>query len=157
VVETGTPGLLVMSENRIAGRTDGSGRALVTGLRSFDANRIAIDPRDAPINAEVGSTQALVVPADRAGVRVAMTVRQETRSAVVVFTTADGAPVAAGATGQAGDGESFTIGYDGRAFLKDLAPDNEARIALPAGECRARFAYAPSGDEQVVVGPVACR
>jgi outer membrane usher protein len=157
VVETGTPGLLVLNENRIVGRTDSSGRALVPGLRSFDSNRIAIDPRGAPVNAEIGTAQKLVVPAERAGVRVDMGVRRETSSAIVVFTTATGAPIAVGATGRAGDGESFTVGYDGRAFVRSLGPRNEVRITLASGECRAQFPYAPNGDEQVVLGPVVCR
>jgi outer membrane usher protein FimD/PapC len=97
VVETGTPGLLVLRENRTVARTDSAGRALVPGLRSFESNRIAIDPRDAPVNAEIATAERVVVPAERAGVRVDMGVRRDAGSAVVVFATAAGAPVAAGA------------------------------------------------------------
>jgi outer membrane usher protein len=157
VVETGVPGLEVLHENRPVGRTNSSGRAFIPGLRAHDKNRIAIDPRDAPLTAEINSVQDIVVPALRSGVRVDMTVRTDTKSAVVVFSRPDGRPIPAGSRGQVLDGDSFIVGYDGRAFVKDLKAENQVAIELEDRPCQAAFSYTGGADEQVVISPVVCR
>jgi outer membrane usher protein len=157
VVETGVPGLEVFHENRPVGRTDANGRAFIPRLRAYEKNKIAVDPGNAPINAEIKSTQEIVAPADRAGIRVDMAVRTDTRSAIVVLTSPDGKAVPAGSAGALLGGESFVVGYDGRAFITDLKAENEVAVELPSGQCRASFSYAPHADRQVVIGPVACR
>jgi outer membrane usher protein len=74
-----------------------------------------------------------------------------------VFQGADGRPLAAGAQGQIEGGDSFAVGYDGRAYIKNLGPTNNATVTLANGECHAAFAYAPHENEQVVISSVICR
>jgi len=48
------------------------------------------------------------------------------------------------------------VGYDGRAFVKDLKSANTVTVTLDKAECHAAFDYAASEDSQVVIGPVSC-
>ena len=84
-------------------------------------------------------------------------VQVNVRPAIVVFKLANGEPLAAGSVGQVEGGESFVVGYDGQAYIKNLAPENKATITLLSGECRAAFSYSPRPNEQVVISPVLCR
>ena len=157
VVETGAPNVEVYSENRPIGRTDASGRLLVTQLRSYQNNKIAIDTDNLPVDAEIRTTKEIVVPADRSGVRVKFPIKTNVNAAVVIIVMADGTPVAAGSKGTLPDGSSFFVGYDGRAFVSGLAPHNVATISLPAASCQASFDFSPRRGAQVEIGPVVCR
>jgi outer membrane usher protein len=157
VVQTGVPKVPVFFENRPVGETNASGLALVTGLRSYQPNKIAIDAANLPVDADVTASESVVVPADRSGVKVDFTVKTDTRPAVVVFQGADGQALAAGAQGQIEGGESFVVGYDGRAYIKNLAATNNATITTLNGQCQAAFAYEPHPSEQVVIPGVVCK
>ena len=157
VIETGVPGIEVFHENRPVATTDSSGRALVPGLRSFQRNKIAIDTDKLPVDADVSTTEMYVAPGDRSGVRLNFAVQANARPAVVVFQGADGRPVPAGASGQVEAGESFTVGYDGRAYIKNLNPQNKITIAMVDRECSASFAYEARPNEQVIVPGVTCQ
>ena len=164
VAKVGAPGVDVLFENRVVARSDARGNALVPGLRSYQANKISIDSRDLPVNANPSSTQEVLAPPDRAGVVVDFGVRSVVTSAVVILRGGDGAPLQPGLRGRllhdlrgvSNDAEDFTIGYEGRAFIHHLGPENTVVVTLPTGECRARFPFAPRNDRQVEIGPVPC-
>jgi outer membrane usher protein len=157
VVATGVPGIPVFFQNRPVGVTNSSGLALITGLNSYQPNKVAIDTANLPVDADVTASEMVVAPADRSGVKIDFTVKTDAKPAVVVFQGADGQPLAAGAQGQVEGGESFAVGYDGRAYIKNLGPTNNATITLLNSECHATFAYEPRPNEQVVISPVVCR
>jgi outer membrane usher protein len=75
----------------------------------------------------------------------------------VVLTRADGQPLPAGSVGELTAGGSFVVGYDGRAFIENLAHANEVAVSLPDGACRASFEYTPRDDQQAVISGVVCR
>src|SRR5271166_1355173 len=156
VVETGVPGVEVFNENRSVGFTGSSGRMLIPNLRSYQKNKITIDAKNLPVDADIASTQDIVAPADRSGVRVNFGVKMNGSSAIVALTTPDGQPVPTGSQGQIEGGEAFVVGYDGRAFVKGLASENTVSVALPGRECRATFAYSARPNEQVVI-PAVCQ
>jgi len=156
VVDTGVPGVEVFHENRPVGFTDANGVALITGLRSYQKNKIAIDTRNLPVDAEIATTQDVVAPADRSGVRVNFAVKTDTKSALLVVSGPDGKPLPAGTAGKIEGGEDFVVGYDGRAYVKGLVPENTLSATLPTGECHAAFAYSRHANEQQLV-PVTCR
>lgn len=165
IAKVGAPDVDVLFENRIVARTNGSGNALITGLRSYQSNRIAIDPRRLPVTAVAEATQEVVAPPDRAGVVVDFGVRSTVNAAVVILHGRDGKPLAAGLRGAlqpglrgtAAQAPDFTVGYEGRAFVEHLGAQNEVSIRLVDGECRARFAFSPRDSEQVTIGPVPCQ
>jgi outer membrane usher protein len=156
VIDTGVPGIEVFHENRSVGFTDGTGRALIPGLRSYQKNKIAIDTRNLPVDADISTSQEIVAPADRSGVRLNFAVRTDTSPAVLLLTGADGQALPAGSRGKVDGGEEFFVGYDGRAFVKGLATQNSIAVSLSNGECHASFPYTARPNEQVTI-PVTCR
>ncbi|HEX4555601.1 MAG TPA: fimbria/pilus outer membrane usher protein [Xanthobacteraceae bacterium] len=157
VVETGVPGIEVFHQNRPAGTTDSSGRMLIPNLQSYQNNKVAIDTTKLPVNADIATTESWVAPADRSGVRLNFAVQTNIRPAIVVLKTPGGEPLAAGAQGQVEGGESFTVGYDGQAYIKNLAATNNVTVTLLDSQCRASFPYEARPDEQVVISPVICQ
>ena len=158
VVDVGAPGVEVFYENRPLGMTNSQGMFMVPSLRAYQANKISIDPRNLPVNAEIPQVKDIVAPADRSGVVVRFGVKTNVSSAVVMLTDAEGKPLPVGLKGRInGREESFVVGYDGRTFVKNLIPENSILVATETGECRASFAFAPAGDDQVVIGPVRCQ
>jgi outer membrane usher protein len=157
VVNVGAPKVPVFYENRPVGLTDADGRILVPNLRSYDKNKISFDPTDLPVDAEIGTTRNVVAPADRAGVFVDFRVHTDTSSALVVLVHPDGTFVPVGSVGEREGSEEFIVGYDGQAFIKNLAARNAVRIVTPKGTCRAQFDFSPQANTQVVISPVVCR
>jgi outer membrane usher protein len=159
VVDVGVPDVEVRNENRPVGTTNSAGRAIVTDLISRQRNRIAIDPKNLPVDAEVRETRTTVVPAERSGVVVKFGVKPNANAAEVVFIGPDRRPLEVGAEGRLqGATESFFVGYDGRAFVRGLAERNVVSIKLPSGPtCRAEFTYAQQPGQVVVINDVVCR
>jgi len=157
VVSAGMPGLEVRNDNRAAGVTDGQGKLLIPSLRSYQNNKITVDPLNLPIDAEIESTSDTVTPAHGAGVLVNFKVRNNTLSALVTFVRDDGSFVAAGSVGRIEGGEEFTVGYDGQAFIQNLKRENSAAIEFLGGNCSTSFEFAPQTGAQVQIGPVPCK
>ncbi len=157
VVDTGVPGVPVLYENRPAGETNGSGQLLVPNLRAYGSNKISIDPKGMGVNDEIETTEAVVAPADRSGVLVKFKTRANVQAAVVILVGASGKPLAVGSRGKLDGGDAeFVVGYDGRAFVKELKGANSITVSLGNGECHASFDYTAVSDRQVVVGPISC-
>jgi outer membrane usher protein len=156
VVDAGVPGVAVSYENRPIGTTDANGKLLVSGLRSYQTNKIAIDTRNLPVDAEISTTKDVVAPADRSGAVVKFAARTDTQAAILVLVGPAGKPLPAGARGQIDGGEPSVVGYDGRAFVKGLKASNTATVTTPDRQCRASFTYEPRPGEQVVISPVSC-
>lgn len=165
VVDTGgEKGVGVLHENRLIGRTDGSGQALVPNLRSFEANRLAIDPSDVPIDADALVTSRLVRPRDRSGVMVRFPVTRS-RGALLRLVDATGMPLPVGATvslqghgAEGGMAAGAPVGFGGEAYLTALTPWNRIEVTLPDGaRCFAEFGFAERKGELPVIGAVPCR
>ena len=158
VVNAGTPGVRVLSENRFVGETDEDGQLLVPNLRSNQRNNLAIDATGLSINAEVEQSNQTVVPASKSGVNVDFKVRREGSSAIVILKRPDGAFVEVGSTLKLEGGNATAIvGYDGQAFVKDLQASNTVLVTAGKSQCRASFRFTPNPDTQIVIGPVVCQ
>lgn len=158
VVDVGAADVDVLYENRRVAVTDSDGKALVTGLRSYQKAKISIDPANLPVGADIPRTEIEVAPADRSGVAVDFGVRRDAPSALVVFRSPDGAFIPAGTRGhiEGREGE-FAIGYDGQAFLKGLDATTKVVVGPSGQECRATFSYARAAGVQTIIDPVVCR
>ncbi|EFG2885766.1 fimbrial biogenesis outer membrane usher protein [Escherichia coli] len=158
VVDVGAPGVEVLQENRKYGKTNKSGKILVTGLNSYEKNSIAIDPLSLPADAAIPTTKELVVPAGQSGVVVDFGVRTDASAALVNLVDAAGKPLDVGLTAKLdGSDQSVVIGYDGQAYVEGLSASNELVIDLGDGrECRASFAYRPEKGEQSVLEAIPC-
>jgi outer membrane usher protein len=157
VVDAGTPGVPVLYENRPAGETNGNGKLLVPNLRAYGRNKISIDPKGLGVNDEIETTEDVVAPADRSGVLVSFKTKTNVQAAVVILVGPNGKPLAVGSKGKLDGGDAdFVVGYDGRAFVKELKGANSVTVSLEKGECHASFDYAAAADHQVIIGPVSC-
>lgn len=159
VVNVGAPDVEVRYQNRSVGVTDRWGRILVPDLHSFEANEISIDPTNLPVDADIPSTKEVVVPANSAGVVIGFGVSQEHNAALVAFVGSNGAPIKAGSSVRLqGTKEEFIVGYDGEAFLRNLAARNIATIEQTDGTtCRAEFGYEANRGTQVKIAGVVCQ
>lgn len=159
VVDVGTPNVDVFHENRRVATTDSSGRALVTGLRSYELAKISIDPLHLPIDVQLPAAEVRVSPADRAGIVVDFNAHGSAKAALLILKAPDGKVLPAGSAGRLeGTGEEFVVGYDGQAFVSNLSESNTVVIdSGNGGTCRAIFPYVEEPGRQVRIDPVTCR
>lgn len=158
VVDAGVPGVDVFYENRLAGKTGQRGRLIIPNLRSFEPNSISIDPKSLPVDAQIAATSHVAVPGEHAAVVVDFGISTTTANALVSFRDENGDPLAVGSVGKTpAGGEDFVVGYDGEAYLQNLAAKNRVTITKPdGGVCHATFTYERRPGEQTRIAGVAC-
>jgi outer membrane usher protein len=159
VVDVGAPDVEVRSQNNLIGRTDSGGRLIVPDLSSWQPNQIDIDPINLPVDAAIGSTRSIIVPANRGGVVVDFNVKANPAGAIVTLVDEAGKPLDAGLEGKiAGSENVFVVGYDGEAFVQGLSARNEVIVNISAVKtCHAAFPYDPQPGTQVLIKNVVCR
>jgi outer membrane usher protein len=148
----------VLSNTRLAARTDRSGRALVPYLSSFQPNAVSIDPSEMAVDLKPVRTEAVVIPGDRAGVIIDFGVAR-IAAAIVILVDSAGTPLPVGSTVLLeGMAEPAVVGFDGRTYLTDLGAHNSIRVLREdGGECSASFDFAPLEGEQILIGPLTCQ
>ncbi|MBV9653576.1 MAG: fimbrial biogenesis outer membrane usher protein [Acetobacteraceae bacterium] len=159
VIDTGeATDVGVQQDNRSIGRTNGSGQLLVPDLRSFQENRIGIDPRDVPLDANLDSAIRTVRPQDRSGVTVRFAIKSS-KAALLKLVDSAGKPIPLGSTVQlSGTGQPQIVGYDGEAYLEGLSESNTVVVTAPDGRtCRVSFAYKKAKGELPEITPAPCR
>jgi outer membrane usher protein len=157
IVDAGAPDVRVFHENRLVGLSNARGKILVPGLRAYEKNKIAIEPDDLPLNADVPQFETRVSPTDRNGVAVSFGVKANIASALVKIVNANSKNFAPGTEGELQGGEKFYIGYDGEAYLKGLAAHNTITVTTKAGQCQASFVYHPSSQTQTYLDGIICK
>jgi len=158
VVKAGAPDVDVYVENQLVGHTDSHGVLLVPNLRSFEPNRVAIDPARLPVDTMPARTEAIVTPRTQSGVRVDFGIAAQVRAAELIFVDEHGAPLKAGRRGRlSSNGAEFIVGFDGLAFLTGLGDSERVVIDGEHGSCQAQFPYRPKPGRRVRIGPIVCR
>lgn len=156
VADVGVPGVTVLHENRPVGKTDDSGKLLVTGLNSYHPNRLAINPVDMAIDYQPSKVAGIVVPHERSGVRLDLKA-EKLRSASLSLIRESGAPVPLGAELELHDDvNTHVVGYDGLVYLGQLRPVNHAFVSWEGGQCEAVFEYQEVEGAIPTIGPVTC-
>ncbi|MET0322436.1 MAG: fimbria/pilus outer membrane usher protein [Duganella sp.] len=158
LVSTGVGGLPVLQENRPIGTTSSSGYLLVPNLTPYLANQISIDTSSLPLDARIARTSLSVVPARRSGLVAAFPV--ETYAAVsVILHDADGQPLPAGIEVlHVESGATTLVGFDGLAFIDNLAALNHVQATVAGRRCVAEFNFVQEkGNAMPTIGPVVCR
>ncbi|SEO51772.1 outer membrane usher protein [Duganella sp. CF517] len=154
----GVGGVPVLQENRVIGRTGAGGYLLVPNLNPYLINQVGIDTSALPLDARIAATRREVVPARQSGVLARFPVETYAAASVIVH-GADGKPVAAGARVlHVESGASTLVGFDGVAFIDNLAPQNHLRLTVDGVPCVVEFAYeAAKGPALPTLGPFICR
>jgi outer membrane usher protein len=154
----GVGGIPVLQENRVIGKTSGSGYLLVPNLNPYLSNQVAIDTSSLPLDARIASTGQTVVPARLSGVLARFPVERY-EAASVILHGADGKPLAAGIEVLHEQSGGITVvGFDGVTFVDRLAPLNRLRLSVGGVACIVEFNYvAVKGDAMPTIGPFICR
>ena len=159
LVDAGAPGVKVFEDNRQIGVTDFGGKLLVSGLRSYQDNRLSIDPTSVPANAQVGLTETLARPKAMSGVVVDFKVSTSGRDAEIILKDEKGAIIPASATVElAGSTQKGIVGYEGRTYLGGLEGHNALTVKYDGRACDAAFDFKPNpAKARQTVGPFICK
>lgn len=158
VVDVGEPNVTVLVENQPVARTNANGVALVPQLRSYQRNKVSIDPDTLPAYVEAPEVTRNVTPRDRSGTTVELRAERPKGAAVVIFRDAKHKFIPAGSEGiEHVSGRQFVVGYDGQAYLEGLDGRANVSIVTPSSQCTARFVYAPSGNGRSTIDGVVCQ
>ncbi|UUX97689.1 fimbria/pilus outer membrane usher protein [Aquabacterium sp. J223] len=163
VVDVGDyEGVQVLLDHHPVARTDARGRAIVPGLRAYDDNRLGLELKDLPFDAELDAAELQARPRARAGVRVQFPVRR-VRAASFRLVQADGSAVPPGSRVRVvGDhsGTEFPVGLDGRSFVSGVSSHTVLQVQSPGRRCEVtidRLAERTNADEPPELGTLTCR
>jgi outer membrane usher protein len=150
----GVPNVTVNFDNQPVAHTDANGVALVPNLRSFDVNRLSIDPLQLPLDAAITDTQVQIVPPYRSGTLVRFPV-QLVHSGVFRLRRTDGNPVPAGAIVKF-QGEEFPVGLDGLTYVTGYDHGTTGEAHWSGGQCKFRLPPPPLDRPQPDMGTITC-
>ncbi|MDR5823178.1 fimbria/pilus outer membrane usher protein [Caballeronia sp. LZ043] len=152
----GVAGVPVLHENREIGRTNSAGHLLVPDLVSYQANHLAIDPLGLPADTAVATTQLNLAPQARAGV-LARFPLQGFHGAQLLLLSANGQPLPVGTQiTHRETGKQYIVGYDGLAFVDDLAQTNTIDAAPAGKHCELQVPYEAQAHALPTLGPFTC-
>lgn len=158
VVDVGAPDVDVLVENRKVATTNADGRAFIPALKSYQRNKISIDPNKLAADAMAPDVATEAVPRDRGGVAVSLRATRTSGAAIVIFRAPDGTFIPPGASGVVvGTGRSFIVGYDGRAWIEDLAAQNQVKIEMSGEACTGSFAFKQEPGSHAVIDGAICK
>jgi outer membrane usher protein len=144
LVDAGAPGVQIYRENRPVAVSGGDGKALLTDLNPYAANRIGVEPRDYPMTAVIAQTERIVVPPRGTGLIVDLA-PQALHSFIAVVRLPDGKPPPVGARIDLDKlSTPLMVGRDGEVFIGDLTEPSEAQIAMGAQSCHLRIVPPPA-------------
>ncbi len=152
------PDVPVKSQNHLIGNTDSRGLLLVPSLRSYEKNRISIDPTNLPIDMHIERVNLEAVPRYASGINVKF-IMQRIHAASMILRRPDGRNVAMGSPVflNGGAQPAGWVGYDGRLYLEGLQPDNRLTVHDDASTCAVHFAYHDKAGTLPEIGPLPCR
>ncbi|WP_386066833.1 fimbria/pilus outer membrane usher protein [Tahibacter sp. UC22_41] len=134
VLDTGAaPGVSLYRENQFMGRSDAGGRLLVPELRPYEANQVALEPRELPPDVEAEHDRLQLRPYRGGGIVAGFGVR-ESAERDVELQLADGSAAPLGSRLYVDDAPRGTVGYGGLAHAASTGNRWELRGAF--GRCR---------------------
>ncbi|NDP42495.1 MAG: fimbrial biogenesis outer membrane usher protein [Aromatoleum sp.] len=151
------PGVGILVDNQPAARTNSGGYAVLPRLRAYDVNRISIEQRDLPLDAQVDRLKIDAVPYYRSGVLALFPIRRS-HGATFSVRLDDDTALPAGATLQViGQDEQFPMGLDGQAYVTGLGRDNRLRGSWRGQTCEFDIPFLPTSDPLPDLGTYVCR
>jgi outer membrane usher protein len=149
------PGVPVYVENQLITHTDARGRAMLHNLRSYDANRISIEPEDLPLDTSIDTRTLVIQPAFRSGVVARFPVEHVSRG-VFRLLLEDKRPVPTGAR-VAFNGGSFTVALEGLTYVTTFDHGAGGTATWDGGRCAFRLDPPPHADPLPDMGVILCR
>lgn len=116
------PGIDVMFENQLMGKTDRNGNLLVTELLPYQENIVEIEPTTLPLDTQIDVTRQAVIPYFASGVLAEFSVKRM-QGVDLHLKTPNGKFVEVGAELRLNDDsscESYPVGYDGEVYIAEI-------------------------------------
>jgi outer membrane usher protein len=149
-------GVGVLQDNQPVGRTDADGYAVLPQLRAFDVNRVSIEQRDLPMDAQVDKLKMDAVPFFRSGLLLEFPVRRS-HGATLHIRLDDGAAIPSGAIVRvAGRDEEFPVALDGEAYVTGLEDHNHLRATWKGRSCELTVDFPHTTDPLPDLGTFVC-
>jgi outer membrane usher protein len=125
-------------------------------LRAYDVNRVSIEERDLPLDAQVDKLKMQAVPYYRSGLLLDFPVRRS-HGATLHIRLDDGAPIPSGAIVRiAGRDEDFPVALDGEAYVTGLAQHNRLSATWKGKSCEFDAEFLPSAEPLPNLGTFVC-
>lgn len=143
LVRLGQPNVRVYADNRMVGRTNRNGFALVTALRPFQKNPIRVDGRDLPLSARIDRLEMSAVPYEYGAVLLDFPVTSQANSHFYI-TLEDGSPAPLGARVERSTGKvSSQVGLGGAIYLEGLDEDEHLILRWGTASCVLKVSPTP--------------
>lgn len=153
----GYPNVRVYYENRLVGRTDSDGKALIPQMLPYQPNRVGVEPSDLPIEAQLDTPEMLVTPALRSGVYVKFPVKT-VHGGTLTVVLQDGSyfPVG-GHVVMLNHAEEYPVGRHGKVFLPDLGRTNKIFVVWHHHACEITVNVPPKSPPLADLGRYVCK
>lgn len=154
----GFPDVPVSYENQLVGKTDKEGYLMVSAVSAYYPASYSIDTLALPADMQLKETQRRVALRRNSGYLIEFPMQQQ-RVASVVLQDEKGGVIPVGSQVWLADGAPAPVGYDGLAFLENLADVNALRVTTPEGNrCYATLTLTPNPERKLqTYGPLICR
>ena len=146
----------ILYENRTAGRTNDRGYLLLSDLRGWERNRIAIDPDGLAADLRVPAIERLVTPPNASGIRVPFAL-ERIRSATVTLLDAGGEPVAPGTRVQREDGSEAIVGFEGALWLETYQDGEVVSWTRAGSTCQVTLGVVDSAHPSSSPSAITCK
>lgn len=137
VVSTnGVPDIPVFSENRIIGKTDNNGYALVSNLIGYNKNNISIDLSESALGDYSNIDRKYVFPKSKSGIKVAFPL-QKLRSVLLSLVDVRGVALKAGSPVVINGGQSSSVvGFGGKVYIENASEKMHVVALTSNGNCQ---------------------
>lgn len=139
VKTSGVKDVSIYSENQLIGITDEKGIAFVPNLLPYQATKVNIDPNTVPLNVQIDTYEANLIPYANAGVEVEFKMK-EVHNASATLVLESGEAIPEGSTITIKDNpETFLSAIGGEIYLTGLTQSNQGKAEWGGGACTFSF------------------
>lgn len=147
----------VYLNGQLAAHTDSEGYAMLPGLLSYQKNKIMIDAKDLPFEAQIGKTEAEVIPHYHSGVSLKFSVELAV-GALITLVNELGEVLPNGTQlVLEGSQEVFQVALRGEAYVTGLAKKNILKASWDQQQCACEIELPENPGPLPHIGPVVCK
>jgi outer membrane usher protein len=147
----------IYADNQLVGKTDVDGNALIPRLRPYENNKIRVDAKDLPMDAQIDATRMSVLPYFRSGVVIEFPIRRS-NGAIFRVSLDDGQPLPAGSTIENQEAKmTFPVAYNGEVYFTGLVEHNFMTAKWKGQSCGFEVTFKPSEDGMPDLGNFICK
>jgi len=147
----------IYADNQLVGKTDAEGNALIPRLRPYEKNKIRLEAKDLPMDAQIDATRLDALPYFRSGVVVEFPVRRS-NGAIFKVLLDDGQPLPAGSTIENQEAKIlFPVAYDGEVYFTGLVEHNHMIAKWKGQSCEFEVVFKQSKDALPDLGNFICK